>query len=216
MHRLLCCAAGALLAFSAADAAAQSVGVVAGTTGIGAEVGIKVTPFIGARITSGYFELSRSIDVDDIDYDGDARLLSFGILGDVHPFAGGFRLTAGAMLNRNKVDVTATPGANVSIGGTTYTPAQIGRLDGKVDFRDIAPYAGIGYTLGVVATGLQFTLDLGVMFQGSPRVDLTASGPITQAPGFAQNLERERQELEDEIDWVKYYPVVKVGVAYRF
>lgn len=64
--------------------------------------------------------------------------------------------------------------------------------------------------------GLAFTADAGVMFQGGPRVALAASGPITASPGFAANLEQERQKIEGDIDWLRFYPAVKIGVLYPF
>jgi len=197
-------------------ASAQSIGVAVGTQGAGLEAGIDITEMLGLRVAGNYFSMSRGVSGDDVDYDGDLRLMSIGIVGDVYLFESGFRLTGGGYLNRNKIDLTAVPTSNVEIGGTTYTPAQLGTLDGFVRYRSFAPYAGLGYTGNRGDSGLSFVFDAGVMFQGGSRVALTANGPANGIPGFAADLERERRDIKDDVDDFKYYPVVKVGLAYRF
>ncbi len=204
------------LALLPATSMAQSVGVGIGTQGFNAEVGFDIGEMFAVRASGNYFSMSHDVDGDDVTYDGDLRLQSVGLLGDIFPFQNGFRFTGGAYLNRNKVDITATPTSNVEIGGTIYTPAQLGTLDGRIKFKDIAPYAGLGYTSGRGEPGFSFVADAGVMFQGGGNVALTASGTANAIPGFATNLEQERQDIQDDVDDFKYYPVVRVGIAYRF
>lgn len=210
---------GGLLALFTASAPAKaqvSVGVTAGSPGIGGELGYDASDLLGVRVMGAYFPYSHSITPSNITYDGDLRLLSFGGVADFYLFDSGFRLTGGVYLNRNRLDIKGTPNGNVTIGSTTYTPAQVGTLTGRVSFRDVAPYAGLGYASGRGDTGLAFTADAGVMFQGGPRVALAASGPITATPGFAANLEQERQKIASDVDWLRFYPAVKIGVLYRF
>jgi hypothetical protein len=92
----------------------------------------------------------------------------------------------------------------------------VGTLTGRVSFRDVAPYAGLGYASGRGGKGFAFTADAGVMFSGGPRVVLAASGPIAGAPGFIANLENERQKIASDLDWTRFYPAVKLGLLYRF
>lgn len=201
----------------AAPAQAASVGASVSTNGVGIDAGVSVTPFFGIRVDGATLSFDHSFGVDDIDYDADVELKSLGGIVDFYPFPlVGFRVSAGARLNWNKADVEATPNGPRQIGGRTYTPAQIGSLDGKVAFDRLAPYAGIGWTSGFFGTGLQFIGDLGVLYQGSPKVSLRATGGLAADPVFAADLERERQELEDDVEDFKWYPVIKIGVMYKF
>ena len=61
-----------------------------------------------------------------------------------------------------------------------------------------------------------FVFDLGVVFQGSPDADLTATGPLASDPTFLAELAKEEQQLQDEVDDYEYYPVVSIGVTYKF
>ena len=76
----------------------------------------------------------------------------------------------------------------------------------------------IGIGLGNVWTkGVNFYFDLGVMFQGSPKVSLSVEcGPGVTAADCAQarnEADAERQRVEDKIDKYKYYPVANIGLT---
>jgi hypothetical protein len=191
------------------------VGVTAGTLGIGPEIGFRTSNF-GARGSATFFNLSRGIDSDGVDYDGELRLRSFGGTVDLYPFGGGFRVSGGARINKNRVDLEATPTANVEIGDQTFTPAQIGVLTGRVEAKKFAPMLTIGYG-GSPTRGVKFGIDAGALFQGSPRVtDLRATGSFANNPTFVAELERERREVEDDIDRFKVYPVLQLSLGYLF
>ncbi len=186
------------------------------TLGLGAEAGYRVDPHLGLRAGANLLTMNRSFDVDGIDYDADARLLSFGLLGDVYPFPDlGLHLTGGVRLNLNRADVSATPTTAVTIGDTTYSPDQIGTLDGSVEFNRLAPYLGVGWKGSFGDPNLIVGADLGVMFQGTPKVSLSSTGLLT-SPQLSADLERERAKIEDELEAFRFYPVVGLSVGYRF
>ena len=120
-------------------------------------------------------------------------------------------------MNNNEVNVLATPAGSYDIGGTTYSAADVGNMSGKIDFNSLAPYAGMGWgnALGKDKRwGIVF--DLGVVFQGSPNVDLTTNGLLANNAGFLAKLAQEEQELKDELDEFDMYPVVSLGITYKF
>src|SRR5688572_20590109 len=105
--------AGMLLG-AAAPALAQnsggvSAGVTGGTLGIGPELGYRFSDTLGVRGNVTFLSTDRSVESDGIDYDGDLKLGSGGVMLDFHPFRNGFRLSAGARINRNRVRLEATP-----------------------------------------------------------------------------------------------------------
>lgn len=54
------------------------------------------------------------------------------------------------------------------------------------------------------------------MFQGTPKVSLNPTGTITSDPTFQQNLNDEVAKLTDDIKDFRYYPIVSLGLAYKF
>ena len=118
----------------------------------------------------------------------------------------------------NKIDLDARLNESVEIGNTIYTPAQIGTLNGSLDIDGLSPYVGIGW--GNPFGGDRrwgFTLDFGVAFTDSPDASLTSVGGTFSAdPTLLANLEKERKDIEDDLDSFKFYPVISLGLFFRF
>lgn len=192
------------------------VGVTGGTLGIGPELGYRFSGSFGVRGSATFLGLNREVETDNVDYDGDLRLRSFGGTVDVYPFGGGFRVSAGGRVNRNRIDLEARPTADVRIGNLTFTPAQIGILTGDVEANKFAPLITIGWG-GGLSNGLKFGIDAGAMFQGSPRVSqLRSTGSFANNAIFQTALELERREIEDDIRRFKVYPVLQASLSYMF
>ena len=187
------------------------------TLGIGPELDARLAalPF-GLRVGGNFFSLTRNISSNDIEYHGKADLQSGAFTADWYPFLSGLRLSGGIRLNGNKATVDALPAANgtITINHIAYSTAG-SSVNGQITFREVAPYAGLGYS-GTVLGGLTLGLDLGAMFQGTPRAELAAQGVITQAPGFAANLSQETSSLQSKIKDFTVYPVAEVTVGWRF
>lgn len=187
------------------------------TLGIGPELDIRpaVIP-LGLRIGGNFFSLTRNISSNDIEYHGKADLQSGAFTLDWYPFWGGLRLSGGIRLNGNKATVNALPNADgtITINHIAYATAG-SSVNGQITFRDIAPYAGLGYSTTLLG-GLSLGFDLGAMVQGTPRASLSAQGLITQAPGFAANLAQETQSLQNKVKDFTVYPVAELTVGWRF
>jgi hypothetical protein len=136
---------------------------------------------------------------------------------DYHPFSGSFRLSAGAFYNGNELNATGKTTSTYEIGNNTYTGTQIGTLTGSTGFNKFAPYLGLGWDTSFgKGSGWGFVFDAGALFQGSPNVKLSASGPISNDQDFQRNLAIEQSKLNDDLDNFKVYPYVALGVTYRF
>ena len=209
-------------ALAAAASAAQAGGVGAriGTTGLGLDLGWEVAPTLGGRI--GYSAGSYNTDVhtDNVNYDAKLKLSNANLFLDWSPL-GPFRITAGVIPNSNKIDLSGQPNnGSFTINGHPYTAAELGSLSGTVKpGKSWAPYLGVGYG-NVWTKGVNFYFDLGVMFQGSPKVSLTATCGPAATPGQcaqAQNdVEAERQRVEDKLKKFEYYPVANIGLTIGF
>lgn len=150
---------------------------------------------------------------DEYSYTGKVNLMSVSVLGDWFPFTNSiFRLSGGIFINLNKASMTLTPTKSKTIGGDLYTPEKLGNLSVDINFPKVAPYIGIG--LGNPTSGepgIKFSLDIGTFYQGPPSAALSASGLIE--PSAAPDQE---QQLNDNLSWFKWYPVIALGIIYKF
>lgn len=197
----------------------------AGTLGAGGGVGYGISDMLTARVGYTAYSLDRDINTSDVDYEGKFKLGGAQALLDWHPFASTFRVTGGLIFNRNKIDVDAKLNqSTVTINDTVYSTSDIGSLNGTVKFKSTVPYLGIGW--GNVAGkdgNFHFIADIGVEFQGSPDVKLhggcttafLASNP-TECAQLASDIQAEEKDLNDKVSDYKWWPVLNIGVAYRF
>jgi len=201
-----------VFATTGTHAADLGIGLRAGTQGLGAEGAVGLTKWFALRGGVYGYDLSEGFDEGGISYDGDLQLGGFGLLADFFPLRGQFRITAGLFSNQTEMEVVSTPTGNIVIGGTIYTPAEVGTLSGTIDFDPTAPYLGIGW--GNVAKGkrIGFLFDAGLLLQGSGDVTL---GSSTGLVSFV-DLEAEIQEIEAGIEDYDFWPVLSFGLAIRF
>lgn len=187
------------------------------TLGLGIEGGMRLNETFGLRLGGNWLAFEDDGVEDDIDYEADATLASLGALVDYHPFRGGFRVSGGLRFNFNQADLTGTATDDVEIGDVTFTAAEVGTLQGDVDFDVLAPYLGIGYGATLLEGAFSIGFDLGVMYQGQADVRLDSEdGLLSGSAVLNDNLAIEEDEIEDDLDAFVLYPVVGLAVTYRF
>ena len=198
------------------SAGGVGVTVKVGTLGAGGDVTIGANDYFGVRLGANGLNYSGSSSIENnSSIYGDFEWLTYSALLDVYPFGGGFRLSGGGMLNKNKVKLQADLDKPVELDGNDFS---LSDLHGEVTFANTAPYLGIGYGNAVGADGRwHFACDFGVMFQGSPKVSAsaTASDPALQ-PAVDAAMANEISKIQNDANAFKYYPVISVGISYRF
>lgn len=226
-------ATGSLIA-ATANAAPEGLaaGIKVGTTGFGVEGVTAITPMLNARALVNFFNYDYDTTEDGIAYEAELELQSYGALLDLHPFKGSFRITAGALGNGNAVSLKASCPGSCDLGDLTVQGGTA-QINGDVDFKKFAPYLGIGFGNAMSGTGLYGIFDVGVMFQGEPQADLAAFGTAATVtdnntglsrsnvdlgsdPQVQQAVADEEVSLQSELEDFKFYPVVSLGIGYRF
>ena len=206
----------------ASPAAAQDTRFAAdlgiGTTGIAGNLQVGLADWVAVR--GGYNFLQFDLDdqdYDDITYSSELDFSTFGGFVDLHPFSNAFTVTGGAYLGEKEVAFDATPTSNVEIGDQTFTPEQVGMLIGSATLEDTAGYVGLGYDNALYGSGRwSFFARGGIMFAGSPQIDLTAEGgDFSDDPNFQAELQEEEDNIQGDLDDYDMFPVVSLGVAFK-
>jgi hypothetical protein len=194
------------------------------TLGIGGSITRSLTPNFNARVGINNFGTSADITETDVTYEADLNLSNISTVIDYHPFKNsGFRMTGGLVFQDNNIKGTATPtNGSITIGDQTYTNGQLQSVDSQVSFANsVAPYLGLGWG-NPVKPGKRwgFSLNLGVMFTGSPEIDVTPNYGLNTDQAVRDeidaSIDKEIRELEDDLDWLNIYPVISLGVSYQF
>jgi hypothetical protein len=223
MHGVVLCAAPALFA-AAAPALGQDAGGAAGKNALALQVGalglgLEYSHAFGDRLAfrgAVYgSQVSFDGDEEDIEYASDLIWDSIALGVDFHPGNGAFRLSGGYMQTDNRVEAVAAPTTPEEIGDTTYTPAQLGTLNGLVTVDDSAVYGGLGWDWSRDG-GFGVSLDLGLVSQNSPVVELRATGTAASSPAFQQDLAAEEARIQEDLEDVDIVPYVTLGFVFRF
>jgi hypothetical protein len=203
-----------LVLLSATPLSAQGVGVFAraGTGGFGGGVAIGVNRSLNVRAEASYFTYSAndlSLDVDfNAGVDARGTLLLGSLLADWHPGGGAFRFTVGAVYNGSTATGTIVPLEPIQIGSRSYQPGEVGSVTGDLSpGLSLAPYAGIGFG-NMVTRRFGLLFDVGVLYMGSPKVDMGATGMLTPTA-------QEAQQIEENIAWAQWHPIVSIGFSFR-
>lgn len=119
---------------------------------------------------------------------------------------------------------TLDPNQTFTSGPLSANGSSLLRASAVVRYPGYAPYVGVGWGNNFNARkgGLLYSMDIGVMYLGRPKVDLSLSGSAADLvkqyyPAEVQAyLDGERQKIYDALGKYRYYPVVSVGMWYRF
>jgi hypothetical protein len=187
------------------------------TLGIGVEISRGLGRHFALRIGANGFDYGYDETTDGVDYAIDLQLRSAGAHLDWYPTGRGFFLSGGALYNGNGASVVGR-GADgeIEIGDEVYDADLVGDLSGDIAFENLAPVAGAGWNTVFRSGRVGLHLFAGVAFQGAPSVSLAADGPLADEDEFQQELERERADLESDLETLQFYPVASLGLTLRF
>jgi hypothetical protein len=209
MRKLLLITAMAVLGFEIAEAQLTeedfklfnhvSVGVSAGTDGIGFQVAAPLGNLVTMRVGYSFmpaFKYKKTFDIGndpaftthDLDLEAKLKMNQFSLLFDYYPFThSSFRLTAGAYIGNNKIvnaynktpfveaSQWGTAGIQLAEGGNVYDKYTIvtdknGNIEANLKVNGFRPYIGIGFGRSVPRKRIGLSFDLGVQVWGTPKV----------------------------------------------
>jgi hypothetical protein len=217
-------------------------GIKFGTLGLGLDIAVKINEKFNVRLNLNKLELDFDEETTHTDkstgkpvkelLEGTVDLASTGVLLDYHPFAGGFRLSLGLYSSSNGGVGSVTGSINdVELGNREYDIVGKGVID--ADAGGTQPFLGLGWG-NTPRSGfpLSVSLDIGVLLNIDPEVSAEVSGtatdtangtefdlsdesnPLTQT--FRDDLQAQIDEANDDLSKVSAYPVISIGVNYRF
>lgn len=206
-----------VLLLSAGMVSAESrlaLGLKGGTTGLGLEASYNVAPWLNLRGMGTGYLFSTTTSGEEFDIDSTLRIGFAGLLADIHPFSGSFRISAGAMVNLIEINSSAD---NITIDGDSLPDAE---LKATLDYPTFAPYVGLGWGNAFRGGRLSFMVDLGVIYTQLPEFTVTGSSgdPDAEAEFQAEltDFQTQGRDAINDLEWLQFWPVVSLGLSYRF
>ena len=222
------------------------------TLGLGGHVVKKVIPQINARVGINAFGLGLDGIDTDIDYEADLNLFNVSTIVDIHPLkSSGLRLSGGFVFGNNNFDGSGDVSELVvdeleeeedlseEVINALREIDNLANVDADVEIASgVSPYLGIGGGNAVgEGKGFGFWWNLGVVFSGTPDIDLNtelASEQVrerfndTEFEAEADNIvnevedgldevtDGEEDDIQDSLNFVDIYPVLSLGISYQF
>lgn len=193
-----------------------SVGFTAGTTGLGGEFATNISNKFNLRFgLSGFKYSENGQEIDEsvtVGYEADATVNAISLLVDYHPFNSSFKIIGGLVRNQFEVNgLAAALTPYVFNNNRTFSPERVGSVTAALNYPNtIMPYLGLG--LGNLLSGskaLKFNLSLGVLFSGSPELEMQGTGLISPTINQVVNLQEGLNEFG-------LYPMFNIGISYQF
>jgi len=197
-----------------------ALGPLVSSSGLGVQA---ITPLLPSRLNLAIgiasWGVQDKMDIAGTQFWGKARLGAVPFYLAWYPFRNGFNLQGGVVFNANRLSVLCMvpTGGTLRIGRRTYTAAELGTVSGVSKFNPVAPYMGIGFGQPFRGGKWGFTASLGVFYEGRPDVRLTASNPeALRLPGVAARVQTDQDKINHYAAMADFYPVLSIGVVYRF
>lgn len=203
--------------FSYADSS-FSVGTQMSTLGAGINLGYQINPAFDIKVNINGINLNHTFNTSDINYASKIQLLSAGVLASYHPFQNGFHLTTGLYYNNNSISGNGSFTHNYQLNYgkhvVSINPNDYGNMNFKAKYSPISPYLGLGYNSNQNEKGLGWAVDVGVLYQGTARINYDI--PATFNTFASNDIERNKQEIQNKANKLRWFPVASIGLFYKF
>lgn len=210
-----------------------AAGVVLGDQGIGFEVATPLAARLNLRAGAQFFGLNATFTNDGLQGNGQLSLENVFAAVDIYPFRrSSFHISPGVTLHNDThlyATLLAPGGTSFSLGDADYTSDPTNPIHGYTRFifgNTVAPRLTAGFGNMIPRTGAHFSfpVEIGFQYISAPAVQLQLAGNGCDADGCGdinsnggdQNIQDEIKLLESDLAPLRFYPVVTVGVSYRF
>jgi hypothetical protein len=207
-----------------------AVGFKASTLGTGIEIATPLAGRINLRSGFNFFAFNDPFSIDGVNYTARFHLQSSQTTLDW--FVGGFHISPGILYVKNSMSAPSFvgPGQTFVLGTQTFLNSVDDPVTGSstVIFpRTFAPLFLFGYGNLLPRSGghLSLPIEAGVAYTGAAQINVVLNGTACVTNGcvnFAQNadaqkfLKQEIQILNEDLKHYPVFPIVSLGLAYRF
>jgi hypothetical protein len=209
-----------------------AIGVKASTLGPAVEIATPLSASLNLRAIGHFIDLDYNFNVDGIDYTTGVNFRSGQLGVDWFPFHSGFHVSPGLLYFKHYLSgvINVPAGKHFSLEDVDYINSVDDPVSGtaSVGFsRHIAPALTIGWGNIIPRSGRHLSLpfEIGAVYTGAGVMDVRIAGTActyqgcfnaATDPDTQANLQKEIRDLNKEVKKFQYYPIISLGLAYRF
>jgi hypothetical protein len=206
-------------------------GVKADTLGAGFEVATPLALRINLRSSINVFTFDDSFSIDGINYDARLHLKSSETVLDFFPVRG-FHISPGILYVKNTMSAPAfvAPGQTFVLGSQTFLNSVDDPVSGSASVvypHTFAPMLLLGFGNIIPRSGRHISVpfEFGVAYTGAPQTSVALNGTACTTSGcvnFAGNtqaqtfVKQEVYNLNEDLKRFPVFPIISLGLAYRF
>jgi hypothetical protein len=216
----------------------MALGVVVSPLGVGFQTTTFVNQHINLRGSGNFFHYGiNNFEAQGFNVNGKINLASAGASVDYYPFHSGFRLSPGGLFfnnNRASANFVVATGTSFSLDDHNYYSATgANEVHGKGTFGlgngrpAFTMTTGWGNTIPRSDRHFTFPFEIGAAFAKAPTVALALTGDVCDAhgqncvdvatdPTAQADLAAQVKKYQNNVNFLKTYPIVSFGVAYNF
>jgi hypothetical protein len=204
-----------------------------GMQGLGIDVATPLATKINVRASISYTNVDPTISYDAVAVEGYIKLRTASVSVDLFPYRGTFHISPGfTVYNDNHALVAIdVPGSQTfTINDTDYTSDPADPIRGNFYFhmgRRMAPSLTVGWGNMLKADQhWSIPVDFGVEYVGAPKFGLYVTGSacdpsegcfsVVTDHDTQSNLAQEVAIINKDISPLRFYPILSVGLSYRF
>jgi hypothetical protein len=209
-----------------------AIGLKAGTLGAGVEMATPLARSLNLRATGTFVDFNYVFNIDGIDYSTRVNFRSAQLAIDWFPFHGSFHISPGFLYFNNNLsgDAHVPAGKTFTLSDTTYINTVDDPVLGTATIQyntHIAPTLTVGFSNIIPRNGKHFSVpfEIGAAYTGAAIMDIKIAGTACTVQGCFNaatdvdtqaNLKREIKDINDQVKKVPIFPIISIGLAYRF
>lgn len=213
---------------------AVAIAFTSGLGGLGVDVATPLATKVNLRLSASFLNYSSGVTADGIPLNATVKLRSVGAGVELFPYRSSFHITPGfTMYNGNQGGAVTNimPGSVFTVDDTAYMSDVADPVHGTFNMNlgyKVAPSLTVGFgNMLRRDSHWSVPVDLGFQYIGQPRLILAMTGStcdpngtscdtIASDPTAQANLTDEQNKINTEISPLRFYPILKIGLSYRF
>ncbi|HEY6770036.1 MAG TPA: hypothetical protein VI386_35295, partial [Candidatus Sulfotelmatobacter sp.] len=191
------------------------------------ELATRVTEGSNIRLGFNDFAFAHNFNNDGSLYTARLNLFSLQANYDWFPYHGSFHISPGVLYNGNRMKAgTSSNGAAQAEPGIFDNPVT---GSARIEFSKFAPMLLMGWGNMIPRSGKHFSVpfEFGVVYHGNPKASLQMNPIVCNPnnfmcqeasldPSIESGFQDEQVKIRKEVSPFKFYPVVSIGLGYRF